>query len=488
MSNTHADLAYLAAVLGALACFPVLLGRNRMILAGLGLLAAAELSMAFALVPESDLRLLVTSPMRAAALVGAGIVVAGFAFLFNRHPGVAPVALLAAAPFRIGVSLGSQYARLLLPLYGVLAAATLTLAWRLLRNGPARRIDRSFAVPSAALICLYSISLLWAKDVKAGSIELAAFLFPFLALVAVIVHEPSRSWLPRALAFVLIGEAVFFSAFGLWEEATRSVYFSRKLEVANTFTSYFRTNSLFSDPNIYGRHLALALSVLAVLIWLRRRLVAVAALVAFIWVGLYYSYSLSSLAALFVVVVGITLVLAGHRARRAIVICSAVLALAGMGLAVVGVQGHSLRNVTSGRSHLASITFDVFTDHPLIGVGVGSQPSAAQKKAVSSKSAKKDTSHTTPLTVAAELGIAGIVAYLAWFVGALVTLRKAWKRDAVVGLALAAVFGVLFLHSLSYSGFFEDPITWGTLALAVACVPRPEPAPAPAFRNGRVAP
>ena len=475
---SHADLAYVAAVLGALASFPVLLGGNRVILSGLGLLAAAEVWMAFALVPGNDLKLFLTSSSRAGALVGAVLVVVGLAFLFKRHAGGAPLVLLIAAPFRIGLSLGSQHARLLLPLYLALAAATLALAWRLLRDGPARRIDRSLAVPSAALICLYALSLLWARDVTTGSIELAAFLFPFLALVAVVVHEPSRSWLPRVLAFVLVGEAVVFAAVGLWEEAIGHVYVSnRSLEVSNAYTSFFRTNSLFYDPNIYGRHLVLALSLLVVLMWQRRRLFALAAaLIAFIWIALYYSYSQSSLAALFAVVVGITLVVTGRRTRQAIVICVAALALAGVGLAVVGVQGHSLRNLTSGRSHLASITFDVFRSHPVVGVGVGSQPYAARKESASRASAKKDTSHTTPLTVAAELGILGLAAYLAWLAGACVMLRKTWQRDATIGLSLAAVFAVLFVHSLSYSGFFEDPITWGALALAAACPPRTAPA------------
>ena len=229
MSHAHADLADVAAVLWALACFPLLLGGNRVILSGLGLLAAAEVWMAFALVPGDYLKLLVTSPTRAGALVGAVIVVVGLAFLLTRYAGIAPLLLLLAAPFRIGVSLGSQSARLLLPLYGVLAAATLALAWRLLRGAPARRIARSLAVQSAALICLYALSLLWAKDVHEGSIELAAFLFPFLALVAVVVHEPNRSWLPKALALVLVGEAIAFSAFGLWEESTQRVFFSGHL-------------------------------------------------------------------------------------------------------------------------------------------------------------------------------------------------------------------------------------------------------------------
>jgi hypothetical protein len=470
---SHIDLAYVAAFLGALASFPVLLGGNRGILSGLALLAAAEAGLALALIPGHDLRLLVASPLRAGALVGLALGVVGLALLLTRYAGVAPLLILLVAPFRIGLALGSQYVRLLLPLYGVLAAAALALAWRLFRGAPARRIERSLAIPSAALICLYALSLLWAKDVHAGSIELAAFLFPFLALIAVVVHEPHRSWLPKALAFVLVGEAIAFSAFGLWEELAHRVFFSRPLEVANTYASFFRTNSLFYDPNIYGRHLALALSLLVVLMWQRRLLFAVAAaLIAFVWMGLYYSYSQSSLVALFVVVVGTTLVVTDRRTRRAISICTVTLALVGAGLMVVNVQGHSLRHLTSGRSHLASITFDVFRSNPLIGVGVGSQPLAAQEEAVSRASVRRDTSHTTPLTVAAELGIVGLAAYLAWFAGAFITLRKTWRRDSTIGLALAAVFGVLFVHSLSYSGFFEDPITWGALAMAAACLPR----------------
>jgi hypothetical protein len=33
-------------------------------------------------------------------------------------------------------------------------------------------------------------------------------------------------------------------------------------------------------------------------------------------------------------------------------------------------------------------------------------------------------------------------------------------------LGASAVFLALFVHSLFYSGFFEDPIVWGAMALA----------------------
>jgi hypothetical protein len=58
-----------------------------------------------------------------------------------------------------------------------------------------------------------------------------------------------------------------------------------------------------------------------------------------------------------------------------------------------------------------------------------------------------------------------------------VTLRRAWRRDSAIAIAFATVFGILLAHSLSYSSFFEDPITWGVVAIAAAFVARSAPAP-----------
>src|SRR6185503_910584 len=73
---------------------------------------------------------------------------------------------------------------------------------------------------------------------------------------------------------------------------------------------------------------------------------------------------------------------------------------------------------------------------------------------------------TTPLTVAAELGIVGFLVYV-WLMAAAVRmlyLVTKWRRD--LGLGAAAVFLGLFVHSLFYAGFFEDPIVWGVLGVA----------------------
>ena len=49
--------------------------------------------------------------------------------------------------------------------------------------------------------------------------------------------------------------------------------------------------------------------------------------------------------------------------------------------------------------------------------------------------------------------------------------------DQAFGLALAAVFVALFVHSLFYSGFFEDPVTWLVLGVTSSFLAAQAPAP-----------
>jgi 4-amino-4-deoxy-L-arabinose transferase-like glycosyltransferase len=105
-------------------------------------------------------------------------------------------------------------------------------------------------------------------------------------------------------------------------------------------------------------------------------------------------------------------------------------------------------------------------------VGIGSQPLAAKQELETRRRAAKNASHTTPLTVLAELGAVGFLLYLAFLAGAARLLWEAFRRDRVFGLGLAACFLVLLLHSLFYSGFFEDPVMWGVLGVAAMLVAR----------------
>ena len=156
-----------------------------------------------------------------------------------------------------------------------------------------------------------------------------------------------------------------------------------------------------------------------------------------------------------------------RRLRVALVVCALLATTAAGAFAAREIEGRSAKDVTSGRSRLVAITLDAFELRPVAGVGIGGQPQASAD-ASGRRSPNRNASHTTPLTVLAELGILGFGLYL-WMLGAVGwALVLVTRQDRAFGLGLAAVLLILFVHSLLYAGFFEDPLTWGVFGLAAA--------------------
>jgi hypothetical protein len=468
----------LAAVLGAIGAAAVLTaGRRLTLLGGFAVVAAAEIVLAHA----GGLHL--SAKLLGAAIVGVVILAGLAALLLQAFWLVTPLVLL-AAPFRLPLDFGSshrfyvaiahggQLGRLL-PLYVVLAVAALATAWNAVRGGPIRPIRRDIAWPSAAFLAFASLSMMWSEDVGSARNLLEYFLLPFAVLVVVVAHAPFPARMPRILGTISIALAVLFAVIGLAEEAThRLIFYAHNLQVSNTYTSFFRVTSLFRDPSLYGRHLVLGIAIVVVCMWLRKLdVVPAAVLVALLFAGLYFSYSQSSYAALFVVVLAITLAAGDRRARRVAVVAAVAVLLVGTGIAAAKVVHSSVRKATSDRSRRIELTARAFAHHPLAGVGLGGQPRASQKLATRFGPLQNFVSHTTPLTVAAELGIVGLVAYIAILLGAAHAIDDVRRRQQALGLSLGAVFLALFVHSLAYSGFFEDPITWLVLGIAAAFVP-----------------
>jgi putative inorganic carbon (HCO3(-)) transporter len=476
-----------AAILGALGAVAVLIaGRRVVLLGGLVALAAAELLLARA----GGLHL---STKLAAAGIAGFVVLVGLAALLRRARWLVIPLAAVTAPFRLPLDFGSEHRFYvasahggqlgrLLPLYVLLAAAAFALAWDALGGGLIRALPREIAVPTAAFLAFACLSLLWTENAGSGRNLLEYFLLPFAVLVAVAGRAPFTQRLPRLLGVIAVGLASLFAIVGILEAAThRLIFYAHNLQVSNTYTSYFRVTSLFRDPSLYGRHVVLGIVVLVVCLWLRKiDFVPAAALIALMWAGLYFSYSQSSYAALFVVVLAVTLVVGDRRGRQVAVIAAATVAVVAVGIAAAKVAHTSVRKATSDRSRRITLTARVFAHHPIAGVGIGGQPRASQKLATRFGPLQKFVSHTTPLTVAAELGIVGLLLYLAVLAGAARTLDAVRRRHQALGLSLAAVFLALFVHSLAYSGFFEDPITWLVLAIAAAFLSQPRPAPIPA--------
>jgi hypothetical protein len=76
-------------------------------------------------------------------------------------------------------------------------------------------------------------------------------------------------------------------------------------------------------------------------------------------------------------------------------------------------------------------------------------------------------SHTIPVTVAAEQGLIGELAYIGLVLAAIVCLVRRARGDPVRS-ALAAAFVALVFHTMLYADFLEDPVTWALLAIGVS--------------------
>jgi hypothetical protein len=372
----------------------------------------------------------------------------------------------------VAVAQNGQLGRLL-PLYFVLLAALAALAWRLTAGGErAAALPRVLALPAALFFAWACASLLWADDPEAGRNLLMFFTLPFAALLAIVARSPFPDWLPGALARVAVALALVFAAVGLFQAVTHDLlFYAPNLDLSNANSDYFRVTSLFVDPSLYGRHVVLGLAVVLVLMLAGglepRRAVA---LVVVLWAALFFSYSQSSMTALFAILLGLAALTGGPRVRRAAVAVVLVLAVTGTAyLAVNANSDRTLRRETSDRSQRIEETWNVIEEHPLEGVGVGGQPLVSRRLSERPQTPTEDfVSHTTPLTVMAELGALGLALYAWLLAGGALMLERVRRNAPAFGLALLASLLALFVHALSYSGFLEDPLTWLVLALGAA--------------------
>jgi len=293
---------------------------------------------------------------------------------------------------------------------------------------------------------------------------------------------------------------IVFAAVGFYQYETRDIFQNPKVINSNAYAPFFRVNSVFWDPSVYGRFLVVAI-IPSVVLLVRERVraltPAVVAAIVVLWFGLLISFSQSSFAALLVGVVGAAIV--AWRWRALIAVAAAVAVLAGIAVSAPqlrhSIQHHTssgLNSATSGRASLVANGIRIVQAHPLTGVGVGGFKRAyADRVHFKGKEPKKAASHNTPVTVAAETGLVGLALFIA-LVGAL--LAQAFRRAdrslaGSMSLAAGLVLAAILCHSLFYSDFFEDPTTWGLIGLvAFAATVRPatvadEPSPAVAQKE-----
>lgn len=448
------------------------------------------------------------------AVVAAGLGVgalAALAVLMTRRPVVLPLLVLAALPFRIPIEVGGTTSNLLVPLYLVIAAGVLAVIVPALRDGgrgsagggaggaaaaPAGEsgsddaATRSHWEPGwlerllALSVALYGIQATYSADFDKALQQIAFFVVPFALLFVLLAQV---AWTPRLLRLclgLLVGLALVFSAIGYVEYATRHIFLNPKLLASNDLHTYFRTNSVFFDPNIYGRFLVVAMLAVAatMLQTARARVVWIGAGVLLaLWAGLVLTLSQSSLGALLVGLA--TLAVLRWGARRVLLPAAGVATVAIAAVLLTpgtfGVDLDNLDSSSSGRTVLVRGGGELFAARPLEGYGSGSFEREYRRHEGRVAPDAATASHTIPVTVAAEQGIVGLLAYLALLAAALARLLGRGAGLSVARSAVAAAFLALVFHTLVYAAFLEDPLTWALLgvgtALAAAVVPRGSP-------------
>jgi O-antigen ligase len=444
----------------------------------------------------------------AAAAVGALLAIGLLALLRRRRPDAFPLLAIFALPFRLPISTDGRTVNLLIPLYLVVAAGTLThllpkwLGRDVQLGGNAEAgLDSELAcgagggpVGAAAgrlsvwlsprgvewlllgAVVLYVLQGLYSPDHAKAAENVAFFYIPF-GLLFMLLRDVrwTRVLILRCLGMA-VALAVAFAGVGFVEYYRKTLFLNPKVIASNQFGNYFRVNSLFFDPSIYGRFLAVVMiAVTAVVLWSRRRrdVLAGAGVLAWLLAGLVTSFSQSSIAALLLGLV----VLAAYRwdtratvyvtgALVAIVAVVVLLAPASLHFGLRG-SGGSTSNATSGRTKLVSGGLELFADRPLYGYGSGSFETEYKRHGNASSANATSASHTIPITVAAEQGILGVAVYVALLIAAFAVLFRGAGRSPP-RIAIAACFAALVLHTWAYADFLEDPITWTLLGIGVA--------------------
>ena len=419
----------------------------------------------------------------AIGLAGALAAVVVLVLVKRRHDDAFPLLAVFALPFRVPISVEAKTVNLLIPLYLVVLAGTLVrlpewlAAARRPRLQPAR-----WATPSMlewllfGAVGLYALQAIYSADHARGAENVAFFYVPFALLFVLLrrVHW-RRELLLRCLA-ATVALALIFAGIGFVEYARKSLFLNPKVVAANQYDNYFRVNSLFFDPNIYGRFLALVMIALAtVVLWSARRRDVLLGAAGLAWLlgGLITSFSQSSIAAL---LLGLAVLAAWRWDVRATLYASLGLLAAAAAVVLLaptslhfGLKGSggSTSNATSGRTKLISGGLDLFAERPLQGFGSGSFEREYKRHSETTAENATSASHTIPVTIAAEQGIFGLALYAALLLCAFLVLFRGAGRSPP-RIALAACFAALVLHTWTYADFLEDPFAWAILAVGVA--------------------
>jgi O-antigen ligase len=349
-------------------------------------------------------------------------------------------------------------------------------------------------VPLALLFAAYALSTAYAIDPAAARTESLRLLFSvgMFALLPFFVRDPaSLRWTLYAFVFVAGALAVA----GIYQEATDTFFWNPGLGLFGER----RINTTFADPNHFAR-LLLEGVVIAMVLWFYvERRVKFAFLLPAMALSILTLVFTGSRGAWVVGIVALPVAVMALPIERTLRLRMLALGATLLAVAVIAVAALNpyvakrLNTFTLGfdaagaRPYLVEAGLNMFVDHPVTGVGAGGYQKAFDDDYYSYKDptikANVTISHTSVVTIMAELGLIGLAAV------AFVTVRwTAYLRDllgrapvdlkaVLIGMTMLSV--IIFLSSQTEGRFLEDPYLWfaGGIVVAVEAIVRGRPEP-----------
>ncbi len=338
-------------------------------------------------------------------------------------------------------------------------------------------------LPLALLFAVYALSTLYAIDVSAARTETLRLLFSLgmFALIPFFVRDRATvRWTLYALVFATAALAVV----GIYQEATGKFFWNTGLGLYGER----RINTAFADPNHFARFMLEGI-VAALTLWFfverRVKLGFLLPAIALALLTLEFTGSRGSwLVGLVMLPATVALLPIARTLRlRMLGMGAALLVLAALTLAVSNpyfskrVDTFKFGFEAAGaRPYLVEAGFNMFADHPIAGVGVGGYQTSFEDDYYRYKDPKIKAnitiSHTSLVTITAELGLIGLAALaflcVRWVFYARDVIASADRELKATVLGLAMITLIIILASQTEGRFLEDPYLWFAAGLVVA--------------------
>ena len=337
-------------------------------------------------------------------------------------------------------------------------------------------------LPLALLFAVYALSTLYAIDVSAARTESLRLLFSLggFALVPFFVRDRTSL---RWTMYAFVAAAAVLAVVGVYQQITGDFFWNDGL---GRFGER-RVNTTFADPNHFARYLVEAI-VVAIMLWpfvARRGRAMLAAAIGASLLTLAFTGSRGAWLVGAMAAPAAVMWLPASRASRLRILGGGAAALVVIAVAVAAFSPFFTKRLdtftfgveaSGARPYLVDAGMAMFRDHPLTGVGAGGYQSSFENDYYSYKDPKIKAnitaSHTSAVTLLAELGAIGVAAVVfvivRWAMYMRMLARERTGESRAIVLALVLISAIILLGSQTEGRFLEDPYLWFAAGLAVA--------------------